>query len=180
MSWLTSFSILETYFDRRTRPAEFSASGYLEEILFSYALIFRDEEKSRKLYRKHQRLRASEARGGVDEPLLDSMCGLHSTGEIRKSQGVKVLHSVTKADIPILWTRLQELQDFILQEQPWDLQTLWQDRRDLLRWYTLWALLVLGVIGIVLALVQIALSAAQVSLAYRALQLQQTIPAAAE
>jgi hypothetical protein len=50
--------------------------------------------------------------------------------------------------------------------------SLWRDRRDLQRWYTIWAVLIIGGISVLLAIAQIWLSAAQVGIAAEALKIQ--------
>jgi len=39
---------------------------------------------------------------------------------------------------------------------------LWQDRRDMLRWYTFWVVTIIGGLGILLGFGQLGLAAAQV------------------
>lgn len=146
---------------------------FLEEVLETYSVLFGNDERSKKLYRRLERVRATEARGGLADPILDGLCGI---GLESKDKELSRKHAITEADFPVLWQRLQHLQEYILKEEPWDVKTLWQDRRDLLRWYTLWAVIILGLVGIILALVQVALSAAQVAVAIQSLQYQRNTP----
>ena len=65
-------------------------------------------------------------------------------------------------DFPILGCRLAALQDFNLRQQPSRLRDLWRDRRNPLQWYTFWAVLVVGGISNIVAILQLAIAIVQV------------------
>lgn len=52
------------------------------------------------------------------------------------------------------------------------MRSLWKDKRDIMRWYTFWAVVILGGVNLVVAVAQTGLSSAQVQLAREALELQ--------
>ena len=56
--------------------------------------------------------------------------------------------------------------------QPNRVQSLWQDRRDLRLWYTIWTVIFLGGISIIQAFVSIGIAAAQLRVAQDAYDLQ--------
>jgi hypothetical protein len=76
----------------------------------------------------------------------------------------------SESDFQIFSTRLKALQAYINSQNPNKAKLLWKDRRDLLRWYTLWTVIIIGGIGILLAIVQVILSAFQVALAFESLR----------
>lgn len=47
------------------------------------------------------------------------------------------------------------------EKKPRTLWELWRDNRDLATWLTFWAVIILGVLGVLLGLAQVALSAGQ-------------------
>jgi hypothetical protein len=65
-------------------------------------------------------------------------------------------------DFPHFGERLIGLQDFVLTQHPNDWKTLWLDRRDIARFWIVWAAIIFGILTLVLSLIQISLSAAQV------------------
>src|SRR5215471_229997 len=73
------------------------------------------------------------------------------------------------ADFPILGSRLMRIQAHIDGIQLNPITSLWRDKRDILRWYTFWAVVLIGSLNLVLAAVQAGLSAAQVEIAKQAL-----------
>jgi uncharacterized membrane protein len=62
----------------------------------------------------------------------------------------------------LLGRRLLELQNYMNKQNPSDLRTLWYDRRDVLRFYTFWAVFAVGGVGILLNLATIGLTIVQV------------------
>ncbi|KAK0609967.1 hypothetical protein B0T17DRAFT_603395 [Bombardia bombarda] len=71
-------------------------------------------------------------------------------------------------DFPVFGKRLLTLQHHNLRQQPSKMRDLWRDRRNPLQWYTFWAVFLVGGISIVLSLLQLAVSAAQLYIAVRA------------
>jgi hypothetical protein len=156
-------SVLREYYDRWSKPDGFSATEYLREVELSYQLIFKDDKRARKLYKSRERKAAAAASGRNFDLLLDERCGYTD----KDSQQCRRQYD-KQTDFPLLFARLSHIQDYVLESQPHDMVTLWKDRRDLLKWYTLWAVLLLTLVTVILALVQIALASAQLSLAFEA------------
>lgn len=67
--------------------------------------------------------------------------------------------------MPYFADRLQDLQQYILCQNPSRAKMLWKDRRDALRWYTFWAVIAIGGVTIVLGVVQTILAGFQVGYA---------------
>ena len=61
-------------------------------------------------------------------------------------------------DFPLYGERLLTLRSLL---KPKGLRELWKDKRDSLQWYTFWAVVFLGITGVVLGLLQIALAIVQ-------------------
>lgn len=58
-------SILDT-----TSPAEFTVQKMMEELLVSYALLFRLDKQAQQIYRKEK----AKASNRLTDPLLDELC----------------------------------------------------------------------------------------------------------
>ncbi|KAI0435544.1 hypothetical protein F4803DRAFT_545204 [Xylaria telfairii] len=64
-------------------------------------------------------------------------------------------------DFPIFGQRLLVLQAFNMRQQPSKVRDLWRDRRNPLQWYTFWAVLLVGGISILLAVLQLVVAIVQ-------------------
>jgi hypothetical protein len=85
-----------------------------------------------------------------------------------------ITESYEKRDaFPLLTDRLNSVQRFILRQQPNRWKALWNDTRDLTRWYTLWAVAIFGTISILLSVIQVGIGVAQIFAAYQGLKLTQ-------
>ncbi|KAI9772632.1 MAG: hypothetical protein M1840_000226 [Geoglossum simile] len=162
---------VDDYYDEFTRPDAFSTQALLREILLSFRLIFGDNSDSRSFYRKRAKIDA-EKNGSLD-PILDQLCGkrpsVSNPGEDWLPS--QTTESYEKQDtFPLLTPRLNVLQKYILRQQPSRWRSLWDDRRDLTRWYTVWVVAIFGVLSVFLSIVQIILGAIQVSLGYQSLK----------
>lgn len=160
---------LNNYYDQWTRPDGFSTSSFTKEILLTYRLLISSNKRSRHLYESKERDRALTNSRVTRETTLDQVCGV----DRNLGSGSRPMPNLfcKKSDFPIFAQRLSEIQDYIVKQKPNKTLTLWRDRRDLLRWYTLWAVLIIGIVGLFLAIVQVILSALQVSAAWHANEL---------
>ena len=168
-------SILDDFYDDDEVPKKPSSGHPLfKEILLSYKLLFADDRQSRTIYRRKERERAKLARGTPTEPCLDNLCGLNLPCKSYLStfrSPLTVSYSKT-TDFPLLADRLSELQSYISSQQPNRLTALWHDRRNLLSWYTFWAVLIFGVVGIACSVIQTVLATVQTAIAWKAYQAQ--------
>ena len=138
--------------------------------MLSLRLLFRDDRRARRIFQRQERARAITS--GIIDPWLDNLCGAtHSTSILSWGSPVRETYSA-KSDFPIFASRLHKVQEYVTGIQPNRIVSLWRDRRDLQRWYTIWAVLIIGGISVLLAIAQIWLSAAQVGIASEALKLQ--------
>jgi hypothetical protein len=161
--------MVNTFFFEAEIPKDFSWTNMMKEIMLTYCILFRDDRKSRKIYQLRERARARFINGSDSK--LDTLCGADWSTSIFASTPVKESYD-SEVDFPILSRRLHRLQDYMLSIQPNRVLSVWRDRRDLTRWYTLWAVLIIGGISVVLGIIQLFLSAAQVGIAAESLELQ--------
>lgn len=142
--------------------------------MLSYILLFRSDRKSRKVYQHSERARAALHKTGKRfyvDPCLDELCGNKLTssftfgGPVRDSYDANI-------DFPVFKSRLERIQQHVKDIQPNRFMSLWRDQRDLRLWYTIWAVIILSIIGIVIAAISMFLAAVQVNLARLAYELQ--------
>ena len=100
----------------------------MQEFLLSYKLLFAASPGARKSWRRKERVKASEAAGGLCDAMLEKLCG--STDTV--AQDSRLSYSMAN-DFPIFAQRLQGIQDDILRQQPNRLSALWNDLREPLR-----------------------------------------------
>ena len=145
--------------------------AFKQEVLLSYRVIFGQNEASRKLFRNHERSQLQSV-----DPLLDLLCGQVFKGKkqdlpvdlwplsCRDPQGhlqEQDVYSVT-TDFPTLGPRLLRLQAYSLRQTPSKIWDLWRDFRTPLQWYTFWAVVLFGGLGVLLGILQTLLAIVQV------------------
>lgn len=160
---------------RRASPQdqkEIKSGDYLREVIETYRLLFGQDKASWELFRARYRIRRRLRRQPPQwDPLLNSICGADwADQDIYNFLGSLPSKTVYSAqdDYPFFAERLVILHEFVAAQVPDDLLTLWRDRRDVSKYWTLWAVMVYGSIGVVLGVAQIGLSIAQVLYAVRA------------
>ncbi|KAH8591674.1 hypothetical protein B0O99DRAFT_654337 [Bisporella sp. PMI_857] len=155
----TSEDILETPSTSVNHSVQYAYSyDFLIEVLCTYRLIFGQDQKSYTMFSSIPSLE-------VVDPLLKSLCGksynkqgFYSTFEVGEAKA----QYTASADFPLLGQRLLDLQKYMNERNPSDLRTLWYDRRDVLRFYTFWAVFLVGGISILISTLSLALTAVQV------------------
>lgn len=145
--------------------------------MLSYRLLFGQHPRSRKRVRRllaAQRTK-EQPNGNNEDPLLEKVCTLTNKRlhqELPSSswppscvsyEGHLLEQEVYSAelDFPILGSRLLRIQAFNLRQQPRRIRDLWRDRRNPLQWYTFWAVLIIGGATILLGVLQLLVSTAQ-------------------
>ena len=73
---------------------------------------------------------------------------------------------------PFFAARLRVLKGFIDQQEPSGVRQLWRDTRNKKEWYTFWAVIIIGGVGLIFAAASFAVSTAQTAATFQALQLQ--------
>jgi hypothetical protein len=133
-----------TYRERKNKKQNQHAFSYdfLIEVLCSYRLIFGQHKGSLSRF------------GGIKpllhrDPLLKLLCDTYS--EDHKFYGAyeagssKTIYPIS-SDFSPLGRRLFKLQNFMNKQNPSDIKTLWYDRRDVVKFYTFWAVFLLWVV----------------------------------
>nr|POE77997.1 efflux pump ustt [Quercus suber] len=146
--------------EKRPNPSE-----YLREVICSYRLIFGQDNASRTAYLRSRQTELFINSSHVADPLLHRLCCKDWTKENiyvdMDVPGVKTVYSAQN-DFPYLGDRLLELHHYIVTQCPNNWQTLWRDRRDLNRFWTLWLVVYIGALTILLAGIQVVLQIVQI------------------
>ncbi|KAM0801934.1 hypothetical protein BDR22DRAFT_887989 [Usnea florida] len=137
---------LEDCYEDWNKPAGFTTSQFVQEVLLSYKIFFASSRGARNIWRQKERMKAFQA-AGFKDPLLDDLCGYNDSSNGRASYS-------SMSDFPIFAQRLQRIQEDILRQQPTRLSALWNDNRDMLRWYTFWAVIGFGFVTVLFAIHQ--------------------------
>lgn len=144
-----------------------------KELELTYKLLFTCDRSS--LATWYRRERKSAGSNGIVDPLLEGFCDKKRYAAwcpVVMRRGRTTLSFNARRDFPIFRTKLSRIQDHIDKTQMNSFAALWRDRRDLLRWYTFWAVVVLGGVNLFFGFTQTGLSAAQVQIAREALAAQ--------
>jgi len=151
--------------DESTKELECSLQ-LSQEVLMSYRLLFGQSRAARGLGKNL--LQKIEAKHDYDQ-LLACLCTKPRREVVKKLPGSfwpvscrgfdMLLQEVdsygSRDDFPMLGSRLAVIQEFNLRQQPSRLRDLWRDRRNPLQWYTFWAVLVIGGLSIIVAILQL-------------------------
>ncbi|KAI9817883.1 MAG: hypothetical protein M1827_001002 [Pycnora praestabilis] len=152
---------------------------FFREVLLSYRLLFSQDRGSRRTFRQEQRRRITRKDNdniGTCDPLLLKLCGYRWQNERKLYEDLRAPdpHNYYSPvyDFPFLGQRLLELQRFSKGQNPHDWKLLWYDRRDIMRFYTFWAVLWIGGGTIILGILQIIVAVLQLAANYDQNRLQ--------
>ena len=173
-------SILQDYYPNSNRELP-PLRKFKQEVLFSYRIIFGQDRRSRDLFHAIESKKLSMPHVNNYDPLLTTLCGKGAGKALNAlpwtlwpsscvdSEGHLLHQNVysTSLDFPMLGPRLMKLQTFSVRQQPSHIQDLWRDRRNVLQWYTFWAVLIFGGLTILISTLQLIVSAAQLAVAIR-------------
>lgn len=131
----------------------------LRETVLSYRLLFGQDKRSRQLFRKLNPF--EHIPGDGRDTFLDKLCGqkrYHSDFNISERESYDL-----PRDFPILRSRLAVILRHLSVKKPRTWRDLWKDKRDSAQWLTFWAVLIIGGLGVFLALLQAVLQIVQLS-----------------
>ncbi|KAF2477129.1 uncharacterized protein BDR25DRAFT_204411, partial [Lindgomyces ingoldianus] len=132
----------------------------LGEILATYRLLFGQNKASRKLFRT---LKPQPFEGlpeeGRDNSLLDICTKSSSHAPNRPSEKDRY---ILASDFPIHRSRIAILARFLSTKRPRTWKEIWNDKRNSANWFTFWAVLIIGGLGITLAFIQVVLQIIQI------------------
>jgi hypothetical protein len=130
-------------------------------------LIFGQDQRSWQAFRNRygSKLNEEQHLAGWD-PLLNSLCGSDWTKEplyeYLDAPYVRTVYSAA-TDFPFFGQRLIDLHIYVAVQCPSNFSTLWRDRRDIGRYWALWAVFFFGLITIIVGIIQTALTAGQIA-----------------
>lgn len=130
----------------------------LQETILSYRLLFGQNKASRQLFQKFKPFENIPEAGR--DTFLERLCGrkrYHSNSNTPERENYDLTH-----DFPILRSRLLPLLRHLSAKKPRTWRELWEDKRDSASWLTFWAVLVIGGMGLILAMLQTILQIVQV------------------
>jgi hypothetical protein len=165
-------SILDDYYDEYHKPTNFTVANFMHEILLSYTLIFRYDKSAQRVF---QSIKVDPYDPkSCHDPLLVALCSTKVPAADLPEVGSSVFKMKETfdavSDFPILSARFYRIQAHIDSIQPNRIASLWRDKRDILRWYTFWAVVVIGGLNLIVATFQAALALAQVIIAEKSLR----------
>jgi hypothetical protein len=133
------------------------------EVLLSYRLLFGQDRRARRSYRKVRRNIPLPR-----DPVLDGLCGKCEWSCLEEQEDLFPEREVYDgSNFPQLGQKLFELQDYITSQKPRTLRDVWNDRRDPHQAFTFWAVVLVGGATILLGLVQVVLSGLQLAYTIR-------------
>ena len=150
------------------------SAQFYREVIQSYRILFGQDKRSWKAfaadYGRRGPIPQADSGGDIGEDGLSPwLCGDEWLKQVIyedvDASDVKTVYSA-RADFPFFADRLLSLQDFAVTQCPSDWRTVWRDRRDVARFWTLWAVMVFGSASIVIGILQVVLTVAQVTAAY--------------
>ncbi|KAI9668387.1 MAG: hypothetical protein M1831_001141 [Alyxoria varia] len=161
----------------------------LLEILISYRFLFGQTKQGRQLYRKiklssectsadigepvKKDVSSSDAQktgprlgycsANIEDPLLTDLCSRKHCNYSFVLDNQRDAYD-TGRDLVILKSRVVNLQRYLSQKKPRTWRELWHDKRDSAQWFTFWAVLMIGGLGVVLAFMQVVLQAIELGI----------------
>ena len=132
----------------------------LTEVLLSYRILFGMEKVSRRYFRHHNPFLGVPQI--MKDKMLQELCG-RKRPQLSVSLSERDNFDLAR-DFPILRDRLLPLLNALSAAKPRNFGQLWSDRRDSSTWFAFWVILFIGVIGLVLALLQVILQIVQIAL----------------
>lgn len=125
-------------------------------------IIFGQVDKARSLYSPEEAFHGAPE--SEHDNLLSILCTgnwpvLYSTNGPRSS-GIYYL----SRDFPMMQSKLDFLNTIIQHKEPRTFSQLWKDKRNTHQWYTFWAIIFYGSLGLVIALAQLAVAIIQLYL----------------
>ena len=158
---LTNHRVSDSFYEEWMKPQGMCGSKYAQEVLHTL-LILLGTEKSRKLFKNKEIPSIKSLNLNYDltfDQLNDDLQ--------HKKVSLKESYSKT-SDFPILAHRLELLEQYVNNQQPSRLMGLWKDDRDIMRWYTLWAVIGLGLFASIIAVLQVGIGIFQAVYAKKA------------
>jgi|SRR6266498_2827782 len=130
----------------------------LQEPVLPYRLLFGQNKAARQLFRRLRPFDGLPEKGR--DKFLKALCSQKHC-ETALEVPEREIYDLPR-DFPILRSRLAILLRHSSNKKPRTWKELWQDKRDSASWLTFWAVLIIGGLGIILALLQVILQIVQI------------------
>lgn len=123
---------------------------FLVEVLLSYRLIFGRHKHSRARIRRALEDKREQWQSDCRyDPLLEILCvEPENSCQIEKLyqdlEAKKFDDYISADEFPFLARRLFDLQRFSMAQNPHSWRRLWDDRRNITAWFTIWAVVIIG------------------------------------
>lgn len=131
----------------------------LRETLLSYRVLFGQDRRSRKLYKRLRPFGDCSKR--EQDILLHELCSREhcdlTVDEDRQSYDLS-------EDFPLYSNRFKVLHQLLMNTKARTWKQLWKDKRDSAAWLTFWLLLIFGGLGVILSFMQMVLQLIALSL----------------
>ncbi|KAI9719974.1 MAG: hypothetical protein M1812_003099 [Candelaria pacifica] len=149
--------------DDTSGASEGEITDFLREVLLSYRLLFGQSKDTRNLFRTMDPFEDVASEGRDD--LLMRLCGRKSVdtsafGKERSAYHLPQHFPILRFKIAVLKAQLS-----VSKAKGW--RELWRDRRDSTNWYTFWAVLIIGGVGILLSFLQVLVGITQIVITVR-------------
>ncbi|KAK5073313.1 hypothetical protein LTR70_010405 [Exophiala xenobiotica] len=145
--------------------SELRSAHFFREVIYTYAIFFAQSKHSRGQFQSHQKKNRSKLPEQNQDPLLEKLYSNEWSTAFVDDLGIGEVKPSYRpeTDFPFFAQRLDILQEYSLAQTPNSWRLLWKDRRDLNRFYTLWAALAFEILTLSMGLIQILLGIAQVA-----------------
>lgn len=162
----------QLFHDSAASPIDFSraeaedAREFFKEVLLSYRLVFGQTNSSHNDFNKELKKWDLKSMPN-DDPMLYQLCGHGCDSEEVRDIYIAIdaddpsNHYNPIIDFPYLGRRLAGIQDYVRGHNPHNFIALWHDRRNVSWWWTFWAVIVIGGLGLLFALAQTILAILQ-------------------
>ncbi|EPS38798.1 hypothetical protein H072_7423 [Dactylellina haptotyla CBS 200.50] len=132
---------------------------YLSEILLSYRLLFGQDPKSRQLFRRLNPF--SDYPKSITDNVLVSLCQKTQTPDLLSNLITEKRGYSATDDFAYFRDKLLVLTRLLEDTEPGDVLDVWMDKRNLVQWYTFFAVMCFGGGGLLLAITQTILAGLQ-------------------
>ncbi|KAN0114722.1 hypothetical protein V8E51_004266 [Hyaloscypha variabilis] len=143
--------------NRDTVQQQLNAQDYFREVLLTYRILFGQDKRSWQAWKSYCSTEVDAFDAQIADPLLPALCGRdcrnESTYNDIQAPELEQQYSAQE-DYPFFGDRLVKVQLFVNNKNPGTWSTLWYDRRDILRFWTFWAVVIVGGASLFLSLIQ--------------------------
>jgi hypothetical protein len=138
------------------------------EIMMTQAILFASKDSLKKRVLAYSRV---EQPGWVSDVAAKDHQEWHCSGKGPLRHKVAGKSAFRYLEFPIFEDRLRHLRHYMDTQKPRTFRQMWKDKRDTSNYFTFWAVIVFGGLGVLLAFLSLAVSVAQTVASFKALNL---------